>query len=71
MPLKCALAATMASAFDDELRVTPKHRKMIGKTKKSAFCVPYYVLACAKVRKQSIAFIRDQAVHVVLSFSAG
>jgi hypothetical protein len=24
MPLKRALAATMASAFDDELRVTPK-----------------------------------------------
>jgi hypothetical protein len=33
----------MASAFDDELRVTPNHWKIIGKIKKSAFCVPYSV----------------------------
>jgi hypothetical protein len=69
MPLKRALARTMASAFDDELRVTlpwipepstvnnklkcralesrvglrQNHTKIIGKTKKSAFCVPYSV----------------------------
>jgi hypothetical protein len=45
MPLKRSLARTMASAFDDELRVTPNHRKIIGKIKKSAFCVPYSVMS--------------------------
>ena len=42
MPLKRALARTMVSAFDDGL--CQNHRKIIGKTKKSAFCVPYSVV---------------------------
>jgi hypothetical protein len=44
MSLKRALARTMASAFDDELRLRQNHRTIIGKTKKSTFCVPYSVM---------------------------
>ena len=32
--------------FDDELRLRQNHWKIIGKTKKSGFCIVYSVLIC-------------------------
>jgi hypothetical protein len=45
MPLKLALARTMALALMTNYGLRQNHRKIIGKTKKSAFCVPYSVPA--------------------------
>ena len=46
MPLKRTLAKSMASAFWSRITVTRQnHWKIIGKTKKSGFCVVYSVLA--------------------------
>jgi hypothetical protein len=53
MPLKRALARTMASAFfDDELRLRQDHWKIIGKTKKSGFCMTYSVVICSYAYSQ-------------------
>ena len=44
--------------FDDELRLRQNHSKIIGKTKKSAFCVHYSVTA----RKKGSGYENGQAV---------
>ena len=43
MPLKRALASRPCQHFDDELQLCQNHWKIIGKTKKSGFCMTYSV----------------------------